>query len=419
MPRGTTTYPPQITYEGGGLMCGSAATQWVILCLQGMLPTCTEQQMDDIMLRARNMHLQICLRLGGPGAVPYMLQQHEVLDNCEDLPDGLRRTELFGTASEETLWQGMFMSMSDCISLRSLPAKIRPSSGMLFTAGGHTSAVFRDAAGTFFVFDSAVASVEHVSVEHELVRALNTAHYTVQDFHATLLSFDVAAPSPLTGNVNTAAGGSSASVPIINRNDPLDGCACLNLGAPVPQAHPLDEAHSDDTTANPTMMEGVEQHDRSCNDLEEYLDSIKEKDGTVAMSTRKGTELCYSHASTVNMFKKPDAKLRGAIRADDPALTQQGIRDHLVALVPTKDGVAKAAEQYCACDRVKKSSAGLFHYLRDCLDFCEHAKFRKSCYQCAPHNFCPAGRMHRNGNRKRKSQCDEKCCSKAKISKHH
>ena len=386
-----TMYPPQAAYEGGGFMCTAVATQWVIHCLQGREPACSEQQMCAIMRRGRDIHMQICSRLRGSGTVPYMLQQHEVLDNCEDLPDGLMRNEFFGAASEKNLCMFMFDIMSDCISFRSLPAKIIPSSGMLFTARDHTSAVFCDAAGAVFVFDSAVASVQRVSVD-ELVRVLNAAHYTVQDFHATLLSFDVAAPSPpienvlevpdvllpeLAGNVNIAAGGISASVPIITRND------------------------ADDDP----------DHDRSCIELEKYFNAIKEKDGTVAMTTRKGNELRYSYASTVNMFKKPDAKLGGTIRAEDPALTLQGIRCNLVALVPTKDGVAKATEQYCGCDRVKKSSAGRFHYLRDCLDFCEHDKFRKSCYHCAPHNFCPAGRMHRNGNRKRKSQCDEECCS--------
>ena len=100
--------------------------------------------------------------------------------------------------------------------------------------------------------------------------------------------------------------------------------------------------------------------------LERYLHDIEKKDGTVAMTTRTGTRLCYSYSATVNMFKKPDTKLNGVIRADDTALTQQGIYDKLVALVPTKNGVVKSAEQYCGCDRVQKSSAGLFHYLRDC-----------------------------------------------------
>ena len=247
MPRGTTTYPPQITYEGGGLMCGSAATQWVILCLLGMLPTCTEQQMDDIMLRARNMHLQICLRLGGPGAVPYMLQQHEVLDNCEDLPDGLMRNEFFGAASEKNLCMFMFDIMSDCISFRSLPAKIIPSSGMLFTARDHTSAVFCDAAGTFFVFDSGVASVQRVSVD-DLVAALDAAHYKVVDFSATLLSFgwtcqNCAEAGLETVNPADATRCSVCGEPRVRksmRSASIASGSCLSTGtaAPPQQEHP-------------------------------------------------------------------------------------------------------------------------------------------------------------------------------------
>ena len=485
----TITYLPQSAYEDGGLMCTAVATQWSIRCLGGMQPMCTDRQMDTIMCRGRDIHVQTCSCLRGPAAAPFMLKQDEVLDNMV-LPDGLTRTEIFVAASEKHLPP----DVPNLIGLPWLPARITPRSGMLFTAHGHTLAVFCDAADNIFVFDSAVAYVRRVSRD-ELVMVLDTVHRTVQTFAfnstATLLSFDVAAPSDkeskfedvlelpdgtysttfndaydqisslefacdvnmaadsygtllnvdvaapsppaenaltienvrelpgvsspeLAGNVNMAA-------PIIIIDDTDDDAGAvsdLNLGSRVPQAHSLNEAHVDNDTTAVSTMEGFDQQDRSCNDLCKYLDAIKKKNGTVAMMTRKGTELRYSHTATVNMFKKPDGKLRGVIRADDPALIQQGIRDNLVALVPTKDGVTKAAEHYCGCDRVKKSSAGLFHYLRDCLDFCEHGRFRKSCYQCAPHNFCPAGRMHRNGNRKRKSQCDKKCCASAKISKH-
>jgi hypothetical protein len=174
---------------------------------------------------------------------------------------------------------------------------------------------------------------------------------------------------------------------------------------------------NDTMLSKPTPLEPVE-HDRFvCNDLEQYLDRIKKMDGNVAMKTRYGTELRFSYSATVNMFTTPDAKLGGVIRASDPALTQQGINDKLVALVPTRtDGVVKAAEQYCGCGRIKKSSAGPFHYLREHLAFCEHNKFRKSCFSCAPENFCSAGRKHGNGNLKRKSQCDKLCCAQAKFS---
>ena len=59
----TTTYRPQSAYQGGGLMCTSAATQWSIRCLGGMQPMCTDQQMVAIMCRAREIHVQTCSRL--------------------------------------------------------------------------------------------------------------------------------------------------------------------------------------------------------------------------------------------------------------------------------------------------------------------------------------------------------------------
>ena len=187
------TYKPQFDYQGGRLMCTAASAEWATGCLQGMPPACTDQQMDTIMRRARDMHLQICLRLGGPGAAPFMLKQDEVLDNMV-LPDGLTRTEIFVAASEKHLPP----DVPNLIGLPWLPARITPRSGMLFTAHGHTLAVFCDAAGNIFVFDSAGAYVRRVSRD-ELVMVLDTVHRTDQAFEynstATLLSFDVAAPS--------------------------------------------------------------------------------------------------------------------------------------------------------------------------------------------------------------------------------
>ena len=79
---------------------------------------------------------------------------------------------------------------------------------MLFTAHGHTLAVFCDAAGNIFVFDSAVAYVRRVSRD-ELVMVLDTVHRTDQAFEynstATLLSFDVAAPSEKESQVRGRA----------------------------------------------------------------------------------------------------------------------------------------------------------------------------------------------------------------------
>ena len=231
-PRATAWYPPQSTYAGGGLMCTAVAAQWVRNCFRGMQPMCTTQQMEAIMRKG----LDKC-----------MLTQDEALESI-GLTIGLARREIFGAANEEHLPRGS----ADCVSFYSLPAEITPNSGMLFTSRNHTSAVFCDAAGTFFVFDSGVASIQRVSVD-DLVAALDAAHYKVVDFSATLLSFgwtcqNCAGAWLETVNPADATRCSVCGEPRVRksmRSASIASGSCLSTGtaAPPQQEHPAGRKH--------------------------------------------------------------------------------------------------------------------------------------------------------------------------------
>lgn len=144
-------------------MCTSACLHWVMAChVADMPPECTPEQMRVVMQSGLHTHRAV-------QSTDRLLQAREVLLQCP-LPPRYTYHELHGCVGctpDEAV-------QAYCVGLSELHTQLQHPAGLLFTAAGHTSAVFAGARGLFH-FDSAVAAVQQTTAQ-DLADVLHAAH---------------------------------------------------------------------------------------------------------------------------------------------------------------------------------------------------------------------------------------------------
>jgi hypothetical protein len=183
-------YASQYTYATE-LICTSVAMHWVMAChTNSMHPACSPQQMDAIMRhglqrhRAVRAHCDTAARNG-------LLQIHEVLECCP-LPARFVHRELHGCVGRDPDPE----VREFCVALHELGRLLEhatdskangAATGVLFTARGHTTALFAGNHGLFH-FDSAVAQVREIRAS-EVSAVLRIAHsiQTGNEYSITLV----------------------------------------------------------------------------------------------------------------------------------------------------------------------------------------------------------------------------------------
>jgi hypothetical protein len=179
-PAAETAYASQTTYPDGGLACTSIAVFWSLSCVLRMVePRCSQAQMQLLMRTAAATHAAIAgTRAGAASAT---LQQHEVLQNI-DKPCSVRAEELYGYTTRRLPELAAFVHVSELFAL------LRPGEALVLTGGGHTTALFRTAAGLLHCLDSMPARVAAVASAPALVAVLLASHKGMQEFTATRLA---------------------------------------------------------------------------------------------------------------------------------------------------------------------------------------------------------------------------------------
>lgn len=175
----STSYASQTTYKDGGLACTSIAVFWGLSCVLRMVePMCSQAQMTLLVQTAAATHAAINgTRVHGGGTT---LQQHEVLENI-DKPCSVRAEELYGYTTPRLPELAAFVHVSELFAL------LRPGEALVLTGGGHTTALFRTAAGLLHCLDSMPARVAAVASAEALVAVLLASHKGMQEFTATRL----------------------------------------------------------------------------------------------------------------------------------------------------------------------------------------------------------------------------------------
>lgn len=199
-------YKGQLAYTESprsALMCTSVSLHWALACLSSPThPQCSEAQMTGIMRRGLKTHEEVC-DVTGRG----MLQVCEVLQHYP-LPLAYSCREIYGCVGHTppTELAECCVALEDLCSLlggsperspehvagditklspehtirppqtfRQAPLKTKAKRrALLFTAGGHTSALLRSERGLFH-FDPVVAAVQRLSCEG-VSRVLARAH---------------------------------------------------------------------------------------------------------------------------------------------------------------------------------------------------------------------------------------------------
>lgn len=144
-------------------MCTSACLHWVMAChVADMPPECTPVQMRAVMQSGLRTHRAV-------QTTHRLLQAQEVLQLCP-LPPSYSYHELHGCVGftpDEAV-------KAYCVGLSDLHTQLQHPAGLLFTAAGHTSALFAGPRGLFH-FDSAVAAVQETTAQ-DITDVLRAAH---------------------------------------------------------------------------------------------------------------------------------------------------------------------------------------------------------------------------------------------------
>ena len=172
-------YASQATYAHGGLMCTTAAVYWALSCVCNIVaPMCSVVQMQLLMKTSAETHTKILNKRASNLAET--LQQHEVL-RCIEQPCAVHADELYGYCTDKNADMAPFLHLTDVFSL------VEQGESLLFTGGGHTTALHRDADGVLFMYDSLPARVCAQPSESALTASLLVAHRNMEQFTATHL----------------------------------------------------------------------------------------------------------------------------------------------------------------------------------------------------------------------------------------
>jgi len=178
-PAAETAYASQTTYQDGGLACTSIAVFWGLSCVLRMVePMCSQAQMQLLVKTAAATHAAITRTHARSGSTT--LQQHEVLQNI-DKPCSVLTKELYSYTTPRLPELAAFVHVSELFAL------LRPGEALVLTGGGHTTALFRTAAGLLHCLDSMPARVAAVASAEALVAVLKASHRGMQEFTATRL----------------------------------------------------------------------------------------------------------------------------------------------------------------------------------------------------------------------------------------
>jgi hypothetical protein len=166
-----TVYNSQFSYTSE-LVCTSVSMHWVMACHSEMHPVCTREQMQGIMEHGLRIHL--ALRAEWPAELlrERRVQTHELLQRYP-LPARFECLELHGCVGHVPDQE----MAGFCVALDDLERHLRQAgmvTGMLFTARGHTTALFAGRHGVFH-FDSAVATVDGIELR-DVAGVLKKAH---------------------------------------------------------------------------------------------------------------------------------------------------------------------------------------------------------------------------------------------------
>ena len=175
----TRAYASQTTYKDVGLERTSIAVFCGLSCVLHMVePMCSQAQMRLLVQTAAATHAAISATHAQGGSTT--LQQHEVLQNI-DKPCSVLAEELYGYTTPRLPELAAFVHVSELFAL------LRPGEALVLTGGGHTTALFRTAAGLLHCLDSMPARVAAVASAEALVALLKASHKGMQEFTATRL----------------------------------------------------------------------------------------------------------------------------------------------------------------------------------------------------------------------------------------
>jgi hypothetical protein len=170
----TTRYASQHAHSREP-MCTSVSLHWVMTChITGMLPECSAAQMRLIMQQGLRTHRAV-QGANADGRAHGMLHAHEVLEHSP-LPPRYAHRELHGCVGcalpEEV--KDYCVQLQDLRHLLTAPRSVTGQPvALLFTATGHTTALFACKHGLFH-FDSLVAQVEQIEFDDVMCVLLRT-----------------------------------------------------------------------------------------------------------------------------------------------------------------------------------------------------------------------------------------------------
>jgi hypothetical protein len=173
------TYASQQTYENGTLACSSIALHWALACLHEFVhPMCTEKQMRQLFLHSISIHKEVAGKLENRSND--MLMITDIIDNL-GLPLHTKYVDVHFHVNDD--WDMEPATDFLVLHAHEIANMMTPQSALVFTYSNHTQAIYSNANGKLYFFDSLPAIVKHI--DRDIL--------TTQLFSSEVLSVDFVA----------------------------------------------------------------------------------------------------------------------------------------------------------------------------------------------------------------------------------